>query len=141
MTCRNGLKNSVPARAGSPFAGRGQQVQSGTGEGGFELAAVVVAVCNDDLSDAPQGQVGVGVEDLEQALALVGLGAGQGESDREPVQRADQVQPQSPEEPGVAGAVAVLGPSGQIGTFRGLAAASALITERIRAADRRSRLW
>jgi hypothetical protein len=58
----------------------GTQLQPGFGEGGLELAAVVVLA-----------------RDHEQGLAFVGLRAGQGESDRQPVQDAHQVQPQPQE--------------------------------------------
>ena len=60
------------------------------------------------------------MQDAEQDLALVGLGTGQGEGDRQPVQGADQVQAQPPEVAAVAGAVAVLGPAGQLGAVDGL---------------------
>jgi hypothetical protein len=79
-----------------------------------------------DLPGPPGGQLGVGFEDPQQGLALVGLRPGQGEPDRETVQGAQQVQPQPPEEPGVAGAVAVLGPPGQVRTLDRLAGTGAL---------------
>ncbi len=47
------------------------------------------------------GQVGVGFRHAEQDLPLVGLGAAQRERDRQPAQRAHQVQAQPPEEPGM----------------------------------------
>jgi len=39
MTWRSGLQNRAPGRSGSPAAGRAQQVQSGAGQCGFEVAA------------------------------------------------------------------------------------------------------
>jgi hypothetical protein len=109
---------------GLALAGWSQQVQSGVGEFGLEPAAVVVR--DQDLAGPAGGQLGVGVEDPEQGLAFVGLRPGQREPDRQPVQRAPQVQPQPPEEPGVAGAVAVLGPPGQVRALHRLAGAGAL---------------
>ena len=69
-----------------------------------------------------QGRVG---QDVQQHLALVGLGAGEGEAHGQPVQGAQQVQAQSPEVTRMAGAVPVFGPSGQVrapGGFPGPAA-------------------
>lgn len=44
-------------------------------------------------------QRGIGGQDRDQHVALIGFRAGQGEADREPVQGRDQVQSQTPEEP------------------------------------------
>jgi hypothetical protein len=74
------------------LAGRAQQIQPGLDELGLELAAEVVLVRDHDLPDPPGGQLGIGVEDPEQGLAFVGLRPGQGEPDRQPVQRAQQMQ-------------------------------------------------
>ena len=57
----------------------------GVGQGGLEVAAVVVLVA--DQRSGPVGaaaSVGVGGEDVEQDLAFVGLGAGQREADGRP---------------------------------------------------------
>ena len=70
---------------GLTFAGRAQQVQPGLGELGLERGAEVVLVRDHDLSDPPGGQLGVGVEDPQQGLALVGLRTGQGDPDRQTV--------------------------------------------------------
>src|SRR5918995_4623488 len=114
------LEELISCSWGLALAGRAQQLEAGVGEGGLEVAAEVVLVGDHDLPGPSGGQVGVGGEDAEQGLALVGLRAGQGEADRQPVQGAQQVQPQSPEEARMAGAVAVLGPPGQIGAPRGV---------------------
>src|SRR6476619_1465910 len=57
------------------LAGRAQQVDTGVGERGFELAAVVVLVGHQRLCGMGGEQVRVGVEHPEQNVALVGLGA------------------------------------------------------------------
>src|SRR6266508_4480712 len=59
-------------------------------------------------SDAAGGQQArLDVEQVDQDLALVGLGVGQRERDRQAVDGGDQVQAQAPEVAGVGGAVAV----------------------------------
>lgn len=108
MTCRNGLKNSFQP-AGTRPCGPGAAAPARIRPGGLELTADVVLVPDHDLPGPSVGSARVGVEYPEQGLGFVGLGAGQGEPDGQPVQRAQQVQPQPPEVAGVAGAVAVLG--------------------------------
>src|SRR6266508_536118 len=99
MTCRNGRNRCAPARSGSPLrAGRSSRTP----------CSVSAA------SNAPPD------------LPFVGLGAGKREADRQAVQRADQVQAQPPEVAAVAGAVAVFGPSGQLGAVGGLGRPAAL---------------
>src|ERR687897_2595926 len=115
------LEELAPGPRVLALAGRAQQLEAGVDKGGLEVAAEVVLVGDHDLPGSSGAQVGVGGQDAEQGLALVGLGAGQGEPDRQPVQGAQQVQPQSPEVARMAGAVAVFGPPGQIGAPRGLA--------------------
>lgn len=102
MTCRSGLNSCDPGRSASRLrAGRSSR-------------------------NVQYGQLRLSGEQVQQRFALVGLGAGQREGDRQAVQGADQMQSQSPEVAGVAGAVPILGPSGQVGAFDGLAWASAL---------------
>jgi hypothetical protein len=48
----------------------------------LELLAAVVLVADQCLAGTIGHQGGVGGEEAEQGLAFVGLGAGQGESDR-----------------------------------------------------------
>ena len=72
---------------GFALAGRAQQLDAELGQGGFELAAVVVLVRDQRLPD-PSGQVRIAGEDVEQGVAFVGLGAGERETDRQPVQGA-----------------------------------------------------
>jgi hypothetical protein len=42
-------------------------------------------------------QIGFGVEQVDQNLPLIGLRAAQGVRDRQPVDRGDQMQAQTPE--------------------------------------------
>jgi hypothetical protein len=69
---------------------------------------------------------GFGVQEVEQDLAFIGLGAGHGERDGQAVEGGDQVQAQSPEVAGVRGAVPVFGPAGQLGVPHGVPGAGAL---------------
>jgi hypothetical protein len=83
------------ARAGCfTGAGRAQQRDAVVVQRGLELAAVVGAVSDHRLTVPAVGERGVGVENAQQHLALVGLGPGEGEADRQAVQGAEQVQPQ-----------------------------------------------
>jgi hypothetical protein len=91
MIWRSGLKNCLPRRSGSPFAGGAEQDEPGCGEGGFEVVPVVVHVGDDDLPGPPGGQRGF-VEDGQQSLTLVGWGAGERETDGQAGKRAQQVQ-------------------------------------------------
>ena len=77
------------------LAGGAQQAKAAVGQDGLEVMTVVVLVRDDDLAVAAGGQGGVR-QDAWQDLPLVGFGAGQGEADGQPVQGAQQVQPQSP---------------------------------------------
>jgi hypothetical protein len=63
-----------PGSFGFALAGRAQQCQPCAGEAGLEVGAEVVLVPDEDLARAPCGQLRVG-EDVQQDLALVGLGA------------------------------------------------------------------
>ena len=65
-------------------------------------------------------------EDLDQHVAFVGFGPGQRPPQGQSVHGAQQMQPQTPEVAGVRGAVAVLGPPGQIRAFDRLGRASTL---------------
>src|SRR5438309_2245037 len=65
------LEEPGPGPGLLPLAGRAEQIQVGLGEFGLELAAEVVLVGDHDLSRPPGGQLGVGLEDAEQGLALV----------------------------------------------------------------------
>ena len=126
MIWRSALKNCVPGRSGSPWRAGRKQGRVGAGQGGLEVTAVVVLVADEDLAGQQGGQAGVCGQQGQQHLALVGLGAGQGETDGQAVQGAQQVQAQSPEVAGVAGAVPVLGPSGQVRAADGLLGPAAL---------------
>src|SRR6266545_3235131 len=125
-----GFEEAGAGTFGLALAGRAQQVQPGRGEGGFEVAAVVVLVRDQDLSWSVPGQGGVG-EDVQQYQAFVGFGAGQRGPDRQAVQGAQQVQPQTPEVARMAGAVAVLGEAGQVRALGRLAGAATLNRGRV----------
>ena len=71
-------------------------------------------------------RAGVAATSSARTFALVGLRAGERPRHGQAVQGADQVQPQPPEGPRVGGAVAVLGPAGQVGALGGLPGAAAL---------------
>ena len=82
------------------FAGRAQQLDPGLVHRLLEAGTVLVPVADEELAvpagTDPGHRRGVG-EDVQEGLAFVGLGPGQGVPDRQPVQGADQVQPQAPE--------------------------------------------
>src|ERR1700722_19032334 len=65
------------------FAGRPEQGEPFCGEGGLEVAAVVVLVADDDLARAAV-RAGSAARDARQGLALIGLGPGQGEREGRP---------------------------------------------------------
>ena len=75
-----------PAACSFGFAltGAAQQLDAGVGDGGLEVAAEVVLVCEQDLPWSGGGQGGVIVEQVEQDLAFVGLGAGERVPDGNP---------------------------------------------------------
>ena len=79
---------------GLALAGRPQQPHAQPGQDRLELAAVVVLVGQQRLPRPGGHQFRLDCQQVHQHLALVGLGAGQREGDREAVQGADQVQPQ-----------------------------------------------
>ena len=71
---------------GLALAGRAQQPDAKLGQLGLEPAAVVVLVGDQGLAGPGSHQGRVGGQDAQQYLALVGLGAGQREADRQAVQ-------------------------------------------------------
>ncbi|KPC69174.1 hypothetical protein ADL26_19230, partial [Thermoactinomyces vulgaris] len=75
--------------------------------------------------------VGGGGEQVDEGLALVGFRSGERPGDRQAREGADKVEAQAPEEPRVRSAVAVLGPSGQVGAAGGLAGAGAFDRRRV----------
>ncbi len=111
---------------GLAVAGRPQQPDAQVGQLLLEVAAEVVLVADQCLALPLGGELRLDGEKVQQRLALVGLGPGQREGDRQALQGADQVQPQSPEVARVTGAVPVLSPSGQVGALDRLAGAAAL---------------
>lgn len=102
MVWRRGLKNRLPARSGSPLRAGLSRGRPFLGQGGLEFGAEVVLVPDEDLPGSVRVEGGVGVQDVEQDRLFVGLGAGQREADRQPMQGGQQVQAQSPEVTGVA---------------------------------------
>ena len=76
-------------------------------------------------------RLGFGLEHVAGDFTFVGLGVGEGEGDGQPGGGADQMQAQTPEVAGVAGAVAVGGPAGGVGSLRGGPGAAALDGSRV----------
>ena len=108
------------AAAGSfVFAGRADQLDTVVGEEAFELGRDVALVGDECLAGAAGEQGRVVVEHVDGDVALVDLRVGHSEGDRQPGRCAHEVQSQPPEEPRVRRAVAVAGPAGEPGTFRG----------------------
>jgi hypothetical protein len=77
---------------GFAFACRAQQGHAGLCQVVFEGSSVVVLVADQGLPGPLGQQIGLVVEDGQQCLAFVGLGAGECERDRQPAQCGDQVQ-------------------------------------------------
>ncbi|MEV5203906.1 hypothetical protein [Streptomyces sp. NPDC053720] len=91
-----------------PFTttGRSRQLDSMLGQFAFETTAEVVLVANESLSRALSQKLAFGCQEVEEGLAFVGLGPGQGEGDGQTLKGADQVHGAAPEEATAAGAVA-----------------------------------
>src|SRR5690625_4691423 len=102
---------------GFSFTSGPEQAESLLAQLGLEVTRVVVLIGDQGLAGLGGAEVGCGGEQVDQGLAFVGFRAGQRPGDRESLQGADQVETQAPEESGVGGAVAVLGPSGQVGAL------------------------
>ena len=100
MIWRSGLKNFWPGSGSLALAGFAKQIDSGLVQAGLEEASVVGLVGDHDLSTG-SGQARGGSQDRFEDLAFVGLGAGQRPPHGQAVQGADQMQPQTPEEPTV----------------------------------------
>jgi hypothetical protein len=81
---------------GFALAGWPQQPHAQLGQERLELAAVVVLVGQQRLSGSGGHHLRLDRQQVHQHLALVGLGAGKREGDREAMQGADKVQPQPP---------------------------------------------
>jgi hypothetical protein len=105
-----GFEEAAAGSLGFAFAGWPEQGQACFGQGGLEFGAEVVLVPDEGLGASVGVEAGVGVQDVEQDGAFVGFGSGEREADGQPVQGGEQVQAESPEVAGVAGAVAVLAP-------------------------------
>src|SRR6266540_1280237 len=107
------LEEPLPGSWFLALTSRAQQLDAGGVEVGLEGTAEVVLVTDHDLSgwvgDQPVGQCWGVSEDLGEHLTFVGLRAGQRPAEREAVHGGDQMQSQTPEEPGVRRAVPVLG--------------------------------
>ena len=92
--CRSGLKELFTRAGFFALTSRSEEVDTGCGECGFEVVTVVVLVRDQGGSGDLVGEVGV-VEHAQQHLAFIGYGAGDRGRDWQPVQYAQQVQPQS----------------------------------------------
>lgn len=79
---------------GLAFAGRAEQAQAIVSQGGLKAGAEVVLVADEDLAGQQRGQAGVGGQDVQQDLPLVGFGAGEREPDGQAVQGGQDMQPQ-----------------------------------------------
>jgi hypothetical protein len=90
------------------LASRPQQPETQLAEQPLELAAAGVLVGEQDLPRPGRHQPRLDRQQVQQHLALISLGPGEGDRDWQAVQGADQVQPQPPEVTGAAGAIAVL---------------------------------
>src|SRR5919201_6522408 len=87
------------------------------GDGALELLAGESFVADDDLPAAEQAALAGAPEHGRGDFALGVVRGCQAETDRHPVRRAQQVEPQSPEVPRMRRAVSVGGPAGQLGAF------------------------
>ncbi len=96
MTCRKGLNRCAPGRSVSPLRAGRNSLRPASASARSN-SVVVVLVADQGLTWPVAGQVGVRMEDLQQGLAFVGFRAGQRESDGQPAQGGDQMQPQAPE--------------------------------------------
>jgi hypothetical protein len=110
---------------------RTQQGRAHRGDDGFEVDAGEAFVGDQDLAWCQRLAVEHGRGDL--AFGLVGRG--QREVDRQSVGGGEQVQPETPEVAGMAGAVAIRGVPGEIGAFDGLTRRRARHRCRVEQAD------
>src|SRR5664280_1339553 len=108
------------------FLGRSDESCALAGKEALELGAGVALVGQDDLARPMAEQIGVDLEEVPGHLPLVDLGIGQCEGNRKASWRTDQVQSQSPEVAGVAGAVSIAGEPGEITSSGRRTGASAL---------------
>ncbi|OXY88567.1 hypothetical protein BEK98_41885 [Streptomyces diastatochromogenes] len=109
--------------AGVDLTIRPGQIVGIVGENGAGKTTLLRIRCG-DLRPLSQ-KLAFGCQEVKEGLAFVGLGPGQGEGDGQALKGADQVQAQAPEGAAVAGAVAVFGPTCQVGAFEGLSGAAA----------------
>jgi hypothetical protein len=85
-------------------------------DGVGELAAGITLIAHKGLASGAR----TSGQQLEPHRALVAVGRGEGKRTRGAVGREDRVQPESPKEPGVRGAIAVAGGLAQRGALDGL---------------------
>src|SRR5664280_1068290 len=121
-----GLQEPRTGSRSLAFLGRSDESCALAGKEALELGAGVALVGQDDLARPMAEQIGVDLEEVPGHLPLVDLGIGQCEGNRKASWRTDQVQSQSPEVAGVAGAVSIAGEPGEITSSGRRTGASAL---------------
>ena len=110
----------LPWRLGFVFAVGAEELRGERGDDLFELGPA--KPLSPMMSSTLEGAVVAHpVEQRCGDLAFGLVGRGEAEAERHPVGRADQIEPEPPEEAGVRGAVAVGGMAGQVGALDRLA--------------------
>jgi hypothetical protein len=102
-----------------------EQGQARFGQGGFELGAEVVLVSDEGLGASVGAEAGSVCRMSSRTVRSPALAPVSAKPMGRGVQGGKHVQAQPPEVVGVAGAVAVLGPSGQLAAACGLAGVGA----------------
>ncbi|MFI6155501.1 ribosomal protein L7/L12 [Kitasatospora sp. NPDC051170] len=119
------LTGTCKTDTGCPVTGWFTNTGRQTGAAGvtFSLTndkGLIDGLCTAPIPVAAPHEIGFGLDERGQDLALVDLRAGQGPGDGQPGRRADQVQFQAPEPARVRAAVTVAGPAGQRRAARGV---------------------
>src|ERR1700685_378313 len=116
------------------WASAGLVFAAGSDDRGVQLADLLSELAPGVALIVDQGLSAVApttLEELQGDLALVALGGCQGERPGCAVGGEDRVQPETPEEPGMAGAIPVVGGISELGTLDRLAAAGAFHRGRV----------
>src|SRR5271170_6657926 len=124
-----GLEEWARRPATIVLVGGSDELDAVASQEGLELFGAIPLIREDPLSGAQQR--GLGLEEVPRHLALVDLGVGQREGDGQPRRRAHEMEPQSPKEARVTGAVALGGPPGEVTAQRRRSRASALDRRRV----------
>jgi hypothetical protein len=101
------LEELAARPSGLALAVRAQRAQPGLGQGGLDLAAVVVLFADQNLAGQQAGHPGI-IQDGQQHLPPASVGAAYREARWHALQRAQQLQPQPPGPLRAGGAGAVL---------------------------------